>query len=579
MAAAGAFFLVAIVYLLTAVPFLVGADNGEFVTLAVTEGIAHPPGYPLYTAYLRAMSWLPGSSPAHTAALGTAILGAAAVGVLADALRRWGFSAVAAVGAALVFGFDSQVWGVHTHAEVFALNNLIAAAILWAAAPGAPRRGVARAATLGLLAGLGLSNHHTIVLLAPVGLFGLWTAHVEARARWRVVAAALAAGVLGLFPYGYVVASATDCLSCLQWGDPRSLSELWGMFTRADYGTTSLGARGELLPVENLTALARHLVVGTFGVAVVLATVGVASWRRQERPIAQLVVLGATFLLAGPAFALLFNYPPEGIGAEIVARFYSLALLLLAPLVAAGLSFRPSVALTAVTVAAAAVAGATHIVERHTSVIEDYAHDILRPLPPDAIVVGTGDHRMFGVHYQQLAHRVRPDVAYIDASLLAYRWYETRVERRLGVELTSASPSEIPIGQNLAELLGAGRPVFLTHIIHESVGRFPTYPYGVTLRLLSGETPPAPPALAATNAEIFGTFRLQTPPSQVTSAWELEVYDHYHRTWDALASALARPSRRCSRPTPERTRIAERRPQRYFSIVVRMSCWSTRSVT
>lgn len=82
--------VVLVVYLWLAPSYIVDGDNAEFSTLGVTGGAAHPPGYPLYVLYLRAMSWLPGTSGAHTAALATAILGAASVLILHAACRAWG---------------------------------------------------------------------------------------------------------------------------------------------------------------------------------------------------------------------------------------------------------------------------------------------------------------------------------------------------------------------------------------------------------------------------------------------------------------------------------------------------------
>ena len=63
-----------IVYAVFASRNLVDADNAEFATLGALSGQAHPLGYPLYVLWLRAWSWLPGATPAHTAALATAIL-------------------------------------------------------------------------------------------------------------------------------------------------------------------------------------------------------------------------------------------------------------------------------------------------------------------------------------------------------------------------------------------------------------------------------------------------------------------------------------------------------------------------
>src|SRR5215831_1295003 len=68
-----------IVYVALASSEVVDGDNAEFATLGAVGGRAHPSGYPLYVLWLRAWSWLPGQTQAHSAAFATAILGAAAV--------------------------------------------------------------------------------------------------------------------------------------------------------------------------------------------------------------------------------------------------------------------------------------------------------------------------------------------------------------------------------------------------------------------------------------------------------------------------------------------------------------------
>src|ERR1044071_8025362 len=79
-----------VVYCAVASPFVVDGDNAEFATLGAVGGRSHPPGYPLYVLWLRAWSWVPGHSPAHSAAFATAMLGAAALLVLHAACRAWG---------------------------------------------------------------------------------------------------------------------------------------------------------------------------------------------------------------------------------------------------------------------------------------------------------------------------------------------------------------------------------------------------------------------------------------------------------------------------------------------------------
>jgi hypothetical protein len=114
-------------YLPTAARSVLGGDNGEFATLFHAPGVAHPPGYPLYLLYLRALSGLPAASPAHGAALATALLGAAAAAALFSAGRAWGASRGASAFAALAWALSSLPWRLATQAEVFALNALLAA--------------------------------------------------------------------------------------------------------------------------------------------------------------------------------------------------------------------------------------------------------------------------------------------------------------------------------------------------------------------------------------------------------------------------------------------------------------------
>src|SRR3984885_10125631 len=148
-----------VLYVWIAPAHIVDGDNAQFATLGALGGAAHPSGYPLYVLWLRATAWLPGATAAHTAAIATAILGAAQMLVLHAACRAWGARATAATFAVAVFAGAPVVLGIYTEAEVFALNGLVVAAVLWLAAAEGPLRGVWRALALGLVAGLGISDH------------------------------------------------------------------------------------------------------------------------------------------------------------------------------------------------------------------------------------------------------------------------------------------------------------------------------------------------------------------------------------------------------------------------------------
>jgi hypothetical protein len=54
--------VVGTLYFLTAARDIVVGDTGELITAAVSLGVAHPPGYPLFTMLGHLFSWLPFSS-------------------------------------------------------------------------------------------------------------------------------------------------------------------------------------------------------------------------------------------------------------------------------------------------------------------------------------------------------------------------------------------------------------------------------------------------------------------------------------------------------------------------------------
>jgi hypothetical protein len=70
-------------YCLTLAPTITwehdGVDSGDLITAAYTLGIAHPPGYPLFTLLARVFTLLPVGEIAYRVNLMSALLAAATV--------------------------------------------------------------------------------------------------------------------------------------------------------------------------------------------------------------------------------------------------------------------------------------------------------------------------------------------------------------------------------------------------------------------------------------------------------------------------------------------------------------------
>ncbi|MFN8504882.1 protein O-mannosyl-transferase family [Kouleothrix sp.] len=149
------------------------ADSGDLIAAAATLGVAHPSGYPAYLLLARLFMLLPIGDLAFRAGLLSVAAGlGAALGVYAAvralaAVPGWR-GEVASAGAALICGLAPMLWSQAVVAEVYALNAMFVALLLWfIAEPARTRRALA---ARGLVAGLALGNHLTSGLVVAAWL-------------------------------------------------------------------------------------------------------------------------------------------------------------------------------------------------------------------------------------------------------------------------------------------------------------------------------------------------------------------------------------------------------------------------
>jgi hypothetical protein len=526
----------------------VDGDNAEFSALSVLGGAAHPPGYPLYVLWLRALSWLPGASPAHTAAIATALLGAGAILMLHAACRAWGARPLAATCACALFAVSPVVMTMHTEAEVFALNDLLVAAVLWLAADRGPLRGGARAAALGLVAGLALSNQLTCVLIAPLGLYGIGRAFVEAR--WKALALAVAGVVVGMTPYLYLLAAPATQAS---WGSASGLGDVIDMFLRRDYGgPTSFYASGHAAPGAHLVAL-----LGTLGrawlwlpLAIGVATLAVRATRvREGERRLPWILLAIAIIAAGPVLALRFNTEADGLGLYVVERFHILPALLFAIPIAVGLgelaarapaeiaklSRAGSVIAPTLGLVAVAALSLGHVQSAHAPTYERYSRNVLDTLPQRAVVLTQEDEIYFGGAYLQRVMDRRPDVTIVNWALLVLPWYRRRVEPWGIVPDHSRGTVTVRLAR---KILADGRPLLVDRELARFLPGFPSYPLGTLVRFLpEGTPPPTLDEIAHENRDVYERFELTG--ERPDAPWPRELHHMYAETWRIIGDGYA----------------------------------------
>jgi len=544
--------LVGLLYGITATRYVQGGDNGEFATLFAEGGIAHPSGYPLYTLWLRGFCWLPAVTPAHGAALATALLAWCANGLLYAAMLAWGAHPVPAALALTLYALAREPWLLATSAEVFALNQLVAAAAVLLSGAESPLRGPSRATALALLGGLVASTHWSGVLLAPCYAIGLCRAAKESS--WRATVLRLPLGLLGLLPFFYLPWVAHAPGDRWVWGNFGTVAGMVDHVLRREYGTFTLSPSGHGLdPVPYLLDLGRRLTAELWGAPlVVLVLLGYFVWRRQWQRLSAIWPLLAAFVLAGPCFVSLFNIPLSGPGPALVARFHVLPAMLLVVLL--------SVLLPPVTERLAALVGGgaltvllglsmlinfDAVLQLNGPNVERYLVDSLESLPKGAVLFGKNDMRLFGLLYLQRARAVRPDVVHIAPALLMRAWYRARISRALSMAIRPPLDHQTYNGPGLVDdLQTEGRTVFVMDtddtMLPIILSR-PSYPLGTLVRLLRpGEIEPALDELLRMNDAWFQAHPPPAAPPLPEARWERVARWDYVRTLRYLAGELSK---------------------------------------
>ncbi len=420
-------------YVATLCPTISAGDSGELAVAATTLGIAHPPGYPLWTMAGRVgVLALPGT-PAVSLNLFSALCTAASAGLLAILLTMLTGRVLASASVALAFAFARVVWTNAVVAEVYALNLLLTVAALTAAV--AARRGFPNRFLLAAyLLGLGAANHPFALLAGPpVLVLALvpGTHREDSSVRWRRLVPMAGLFLLGLSAYLYLPVRWSAGPE-MNWGGIRSLAEIWDHVTRSQYG--GLGEAGAKTSYGlRLRVFVAVLAKSAPWIVMVSAGLGFAALLRSgHRKRAGLLLF--FFLLAGPVTAAVIRFEDTALDRSVVSVYFLTAVLATFLLAGAGwaaieeavarrLAGKPALAriapaLLALALPALLFAHNLAACDRsHSTMAKVYAHAALDRLPQGSRFYGMGDNECFIVYYFHVVEGMRPDLVFADRTL------------------------------------------------------------------------------------------------------------------------------------------------------------------
>jgi len=366
---AGAVFLVAlVVYSWTLAPTVTLTDSGELIVAAYGLGVAHPPGTPLWVMLAHLASLVPVGSVAVRINFSSAVFAALACAMLTlvvtellvtascfaaprrrnravrqgsniESSKAGGLLTFApAVGAGLLMAFSRTLWAYATITEVYTLNTLLVLLVFflvvrWRRRIIETRIDFSAAVTThdtwiyaaAFVFGLAMGVHHvTVALTLPaIAVVVYRTEGLKYFTSRRLLYAALISVGALILVYSYLPWAASRS-PAMNWGNPRSLQEIWWHITGRQYrvffsfSPTTMGAQF----IEFCRMAFREFGFAWLPLALFLAVAGLASAYKRDRTAFWFLLL---IVLADLAYALSYEIA-EDKDAYYLPAFISIAI-------------------------------------------------------------------------------------------------------------------------------------------------------------------------------------------------------------------------------------------------------------
>ena len=401
-----------LILLSTLSPSVHTGDSGELIVSAWSLGIAHNPGYPVYSLFGRAFGFLGLGSPAFHVNLLSAVSAVLASMLLFLTVHTISGQVFPAAAAALLLPISATIWWQSSDAEVYILYLFSLSVLAYLLTRFLTSPDIRWLYCASFIFGLSLGNHVSLVMMVPAIVCLLW-GRVSVRSL-KAVFVCLLLLVFGLSCYAYLpIRAATN--PAMNWSAPDTLQGVIYHVGAAEHRgkamlTTSYESPGKRF--ASIIGLFTRQYGAVTPVFLVITFWGLWSLRQNRRLIVAAALAIAMnifyiqFINVVPLQATGFGYPS-----------YLVLLLLFAAGLLRLVRKAPRVALAAaVCIAVAGTLANYQPNDRSADFLTyDYGRNLLAPLPRGAALFAKGDNQIFSLLYLQSVEGLRPDVSLYDA--------------------------------------------------------------------------------------------------------------------------------------------------------------------
>jgi tetratricopeptide (TPR) repeat protein len=303
------FIFVSFIYIHNLSRGVYGGDTGDFISASIVMGVAHPPGYPLFTLLGFLFTRLNIFTPAFMVGLVTALSSSLAVVIFYLISLKLSKSKLISVISSFILSFNLLFWFYAEIAEVFSLNILFSLILILLAIQFSERKKIMYFFLLSFVAGLSLTNHHTVVLIYPSILIITFKEFFKLIKKPKNILYSLLFFALGFSVYLYVP-FASFFNPPVNWIPVNDIQSFLRLFLRSDYGTFNAGPFSTANVAERMAGLSiyfKYLVTQFTIPTVFLILTGLISSFKSNKRIFTAILIG--FLLSGPIFIGYAGFP------------------------------------------------------------------------------------------------------------------------------------------------------------------------------------------------------------------------------------------------------------------------------
>jgi len=478
-----------------------GYDAGDLITAAYTLGIPHPTGYPTYTLLGKVFTLLPLGDVAYRMNLLSALCAALTILLLYQTstilLRSQAYTTLAALCASLLLATSRIFWSQALITEVYALNCLFFAIILYLLfkaqlhlsgelGPVGQMYVFRISALLALTYGLSLGNHLTIIFSLPLLLlYGIDLFRRRTLSLWQWIRV-LAMFLLGLSIYIYLPLRAGD-QPLLNWGDPRTWRGFLWLVSGGIYRHYILALPATHWGERILAWIG--LLRQQFGIAgAALGLLG--AWRLAELSRQQCLVFLLTFAIYS-IYAIGYNTTDSYVYLLPAYFLYALWIAQGAQYILQTLANIQSRHSKVLTVFASVALLILPLSSLHVNLplvdlgsdfsAYEYGSQVFAQVPDSSIIISASDAHTFTLWYFARVVTERDQVAVIDRDLLSYDWYANGL--RQAYPWLDLPPASIPLSVNNLIESNIHHAIFLTDMDSELMSRYTFQQQGTLYQL------------------------------------------------------------------------------------------------